>query len=244
MNNQLRVSGKSAGISLIKLTILLGLSFWLFWSLITAIARSSLNSSEMAHALVVPVAIVLLVYSRRGKFVECPMQPTAWGILFLLGGIGLYAVTTWPFNYGYARDLAVLPVLAGIILIAFGWRFLKLSLPMLLLVILAIPVGSRLYASLVIRPETMTISVTAKLLDLLPGIQTWIKGTDLFFSAGDSSGIVALGETNRGSRLLLTFAAIGVFIAFSRIRSTWRLVGIAAAAVPIVFLGNFLRFLC
>ncbi len=243
MNNRMQSPEKPANTTLIRLIILLGLALWLFWPQIAAMALASSTSSEKAHALVVPAAILALIYCRREVMAEKPMNSSGWGILFLLAGIGLYAVTTWPFDYGYVRDLAMLPVLAGVILVACGWRILKLSLPLLLLVALAIPVGSRLYASLVIRPETITISTTAKLLDLLPSVQAWVKGTDLFFSAKDSSGIVALGETNRGSRLLLTFAVIGAFVTFSRIRSHWRLIGVVVASVPIVFFGNFLRFL-
>jgi len=243
MNNKMKASEKSAGTAIIKLVILFGLSLWLCWPQFTAMALASSTSSEKAHALVVPMAILALIYCRREALAEKPMNSSGWGILFLLAGIGVYAVTTWPFDYGYVRNLAMLPVLTGIILVACGWRVLKLSIPVLLLVALAVPVGSRLYASLVIRPETITISTTAKLLDLLPGVQAWVKGTDLFFAAKDSSGIVALGETNRGSRLLLTFAVIGAFVAFSRIRSSWCLIGVTAAAVPIVFFGNFFRFL-
>jgi len=243
MNNQTQSFEKAGKTAIIKFVILLALSLWLFWSQITSIVSASLNSSEQTHALAVPVAILALFYCRRKAFSQSRVNSSGWGILLLIAGIILYAAATWPFNYGYVRDLALLPVLAGIILIACGGQVLKLSVPMLLLVILAIPVGSRLYASLVIRPETITISATAKLLDLLPGVRAWVKGTDLYFSTADSSGIVALAETNRGSRLLLTFAVIGVFITFSRIRSLWRIIAVAIAASPIVFFGNFLRFL-
>jgi hypothetical protein len=155
----------------------------------------------------------------------------------------LYAATTWPFDYGYARQLSTIPVLVGIVLIGWGWKILKLCMPMVLLVLLAIPIGSRMYASLIIRPETYTIAATAAVLDQLPGIDISKKGTDLLVS-GNRSAAIALGESNRGARLLLAYFAVGVFVVFSRIRPFVRLAVAAITAIPIVLFCNFLRFLC
>ena len=244
MLSQRQVIGSEITGALARLTILFGLCVWMFWPEAVRIALTIPKSSEIAHALVTPVAVLLLVYLRRVALVENLTKGSAWGIVGLAGGLTMYAGTTWPFNYGYARDIAIIPVLAGVVLVTCGWRVLKLSLPMLLLVLLSVPIPSRLYATLIIRPETYTIAATATTLDQLPGIDTSVKGTDLLFSSEQSSGVIALGESNRGARLLLAFAAVGVFVAFSRIRSPWRIVVAAAAAAPIVLFCNFFRLLC
>ena len=102
--------------------------------------------------------------------------------------------------------------------------------------------GPRLYATLIIRPETYTIAATAKALDLLPGVDTVVKGVDIFFSSVHKSGVVGLGESNRGARLLLAFAAIGIFVTFSQPRSFWRLMFVGITAGAVVLFCNFLRF--
>lgn len=230
--------------SVARLAILLVLCAWLFWPEISRIATGLHNSSETAHVLIIPLAILLLIYHRRDALRKRLTAGSAWGMLFVLAGIVLFGGALWPFNYGYVRDLAVLPVLAGVILIACGRGVLKLSVPMLLLVLLAIPISSRLWASLIIRPETYNIAATAGTLDLLPGIDTQIQGVDIFFSAADHNGCVALGQSNRGVRLPLACLALGVFVVFSRIRSPARIIIAAAAAVPIVLFCTFFRLLC
>lgn len=115
---------------------------------------------------------------------------------------------------------------------------------MLLLVMLAIPLGPRIYARLIILPETYTIQAVAAVLGALPGVDTVVRGVDVFFKSDFGSGVVALAESNRGVRLLPAFAALGVFVAFSRIRSIRRLVIVACAAVPIILFCNFFRFFC
>lgn len=227
-----------------KLVILLGLSVWAFWPELTMIVSTLPRSSELAHAAVAPVAILLLIYQRRRALIENLTKGSLFGVVVLIAGIGLYAVATWPFSYGYVRNIAMIPVFAAVILAACGWRVLKLSVPMLLLLLLSIPIGPRLYASLIIRPETYTIAATATALDWLPGINTWVEGVDVFFSSAQNVGAVALGESNRGARLLLALALVGVFVTFSQIRSLGRLVTVAIAAAPIVLFCNFLRFFC
>jgi len=202
------------------------------------------SHSEAAHVLIIPVAILLLAYHRRDALREHVGAGSVWGTVFVVIGIILFSFAYWPFNYGYVRNLMILPVLAGVILVACGGSVLKRSLPMLLLVLLAIPVSSRLWAALIIRPETYTIAVTAATLDKLPGVDIQIEGVDIFYSSANGSGCVALGESNRGARLLLAFLAVGVFVVFSRIRPMWRVITAAVLAMPIVLFCNFFRLLC
>jgi hypothetical protein len=242
-NQQTALEGKIEG-TVTRLAALLVLWVWVFWSEMPNLGMKIPNSSNDAHSLVIPAAILLLVFLRRSALAAGLTKGSAWGILFLTGGIAMYAAATWPFSYGYVRDIAVIPILAGIILVTCGWRILKFSLPMLLLVFLSIPIPNRLYAALIIRPETYTIAATAKVLDKLPAVNIIVKGIDLIFSSGYGTGVIALGESNRGARLLLAFATIGVFTAFSQIRSVWRLAIVAIAAMPIILFCNFFRLFC
>lgn len=243
MSHQEVVLNRNEG-AVIRLVILLGLFVWMFWPKVSGIMASIPKSSETVQVSVIPLAILLLIFHRRTALAENLTRGSVWGIGLLVFGLALYAANTWPFNYGYICDMAMIPVLAGIVLVTCGWRVLKLALPMLLLTMLAIPIGSSIYARLAIRPETYTIAATAAVLDRLPGVDIVIKGVDLFFCSKQNSGVIALGESFRGVRLLQCFAALGVFVLFSRIRSAWRVLLVAAVSVPIVLFCNFLRFFC
>jgi len=137
----------------------------------------------------------------------------------------------------------MLPVLAGVVLAVGGWRTLKRCLPMLLLVGLSIPVGQRIYARLIIAPETHTLSATRFVLDQLPGVEVELRGPDFHFTRGQQAGTIALGEPRRGATLAVAFLVIGVFVVFARIRPFWQVALMAMAAGPIVLLCNLLRLL-
>jgi len=227
-----------------QVLILTGICVSAFWELISRIARYAPHSGDRVHSLAVPVAIAALLYRRRGELSASLGSGSWWGVFLVLAGLVVYALSIWPFNYGYPRDLAIVPVLGGVFLAVGGWRFLKRCGPVLLLVFLAIPIGSRIYSRLIIKPENLTVAATAKALDALPGVNVEQVGIDLVYSRADTSGTVALGEPARGAKLLLAYAVIGVFVVFCHIRPLWQVIFAAIMAVPIVFLCNFLRLLC
>lgn len=244
MVNQREIAKSEIVAAVVRVAILLGLCMWVFWSDAIRLVPKVPKSSETLQILISPIAIILLLYLRRNVLARNLTNGSSWGILLIIGGLVMYAGARWPFSYGYARSIAMIPVLAGAVLVACGWRILKLTLPMVFLVLLSIPIGSRLYARLIIRPETYTIAATAITLDQLPGVDTTVKGIDLIFSSHKGSGVVGLGESNRGARLLFVFAAVGIFVSFSQVRSLWRVIVIVFTAVPIILFCNFLRLLC
>jgi len=241
-NRQLRTH-RDFIVPLVQMVILFFLAGGLFWPTISGISSQVMKISEIAHVMITPIAVLLLIYLRRAALFNAIHKGSFVGVFFVLFGLVLLAGSIWPFSYGYVRDLALIPVLTGIVWIACGRQVVKLSTPMLLLVMISIPVGSRLYASLIIRPETYTIAATAKILDCLPNVDTSVRGTDLFFSKNQENGVVALGQSNRGARLLWANLTIGIFVIFSCIRPWPRLLFALLATIPIVLFCNFFRFL-
>ena len=230
-------------IASLQVMILMILCGWLFYPEATRIMAQVISSSDAVHSLVAPLAILLLLYCRRDRLVKAMAKGSFGGLALLVPGILLYAACRWPFDFGYARCLAILPLLAGIILLIMGWKAFYATLPLLLVVLLAIPLGSRLWSTLIIRPETVTIATASAILDLLPGTQCVVQGTDLFLTHESDATAVALGESNRGAQLLLAYLLIGVFVAYSQQRSAGRIAFLAFAAIPVVFACNLLRFL-
>ena len=82
-----------------------------------------------------------------------------------------------------------------------------------------------------------------QILDILPGVKCSVKGLDIVLSTAQKTSVVALGQSNRGARLLFAYAVVGVFVTFSRKRSFGRLFIVASTAIPVLLLVNLFRFL-
>ena len=203
--------------------------------------ESTIGNSEFAHALAAPVIILVLFLFRRPALGAARSRGSALGFVIVLLSLLLYAVSTWPFNYEYPRRAAMVAAIAGVLMAVFGWGVLRLSLPMLLVLLLAIPVGMRIYARLIITPETVTLSAVRATLDLLPGVFVDLVGPDFSYFGRRGTGTIALGESMRGASLLLSYLTIGVLAIFTRIRPLWQLAFLGAATIPIVLFCNYFR---
>lgn len=229
--------------AIVKALVLLGLFVWAFYPQLRTIVESAWVAGPWTHTLALPVVLGVLLYRRRRLLANNLARGSMWGAVVLIGGVVCFALTTWPFSYGFFRLLSLLPVLAGGILAIAGWRVLKHCMPLLFIVMIGLPIGPRKYAALIIRPETITMKVTRVALDGLPGVAVSLHGPDLHFVHGDEAGTIALGESNRGVALLGAYALIGVFVVFARVRPLWQIIISAIAAVPIIFICNFGRIM-
>ncbi len=233
-------SAPGPGVIVAQLAILLGLFVAVFFQQLFSMA-AGIDDSESAHALAVPIIIAVLCYFRWDALRHARARGSVWGAVIVLAALLLYAAASWPFNFLYPRRVAVVVVMAGVVLAVFGWGVLKLSLPMVLALLLAVPVGMRIYAFLIIRPETITLSVVQITLDLLPGVFVNLEGTDLTYFGSRGSGTIALGEPMRGAQLFLSSLLIGVLVIFARIRPWWQLILLGGATIPIVLFCNYFR---
>lgn len=232
-SRNLRVAG-------VQIALLVALCLVAFRSELYAL-KQAVQDPDAAHALAAPLIILVLLITRRRALAEQLSAGSVWGVVLLLLSLAACFAAAWPFNYAYPRLAAIVPALAGAILAVGGWRALKLCGPMLLILLIALPIGVRYYAFLIIRPETFTLAAARGTLDLLPGVFVDLEGLDLSYFGSRGDGTIALGEHHRGAGLLLTYLTLGVFVTFARIRPWWQVVALGALAPLIVGLCNYVR---
>lgn len=227
--------------ALLRGLVLLALAVGVFRRDLLYFATTATTVVDWTHALVFPLAAVVLFIRRRHLIAAELSGGSVWGLLLILFGLAMYTATTWPITVGYARDLQIVTVLGGIVLAVGGWRVLKRCIPMLLLLMLSVPIGQSMYATLSIKPETLTLSAARVVLDLLPSVSVQLVGPDLIYTRGGEIGGIAMGVPHRGASLLLAYVGIGVFVAFMRVRPFGHVLLLALAAGPIALLCNLLR---
>ena len=225
----------------LQLVILLLASLILFWPVWHFVIKNASTLPDAAHALAIPIMILILIWLRRHDLAQRITKGSVWGLVVILFGVLLYGISNWPFRYGYPEKVSCIIVITGIILATCGWRFLFRCLPFLFLLIIAIPTGSRTFARLIIAPETYTIEAVRLALELLPGITISLDGQDIFYYGKDGGGSIALGEPHRGARLFLAFLTICVFMTFIRVRPLWQIITLAILSIPVVLICNFAR---
>ena len=238
-------TARASGLTAVALAALGGAACWMFWPEVRWIAGAMVASSEGVHGLVALGAMGLLAAARRRQLAAVSLRGSPWGFVLIVAGLAVFAAGGFfPYKYGYARDVAIVPVLAGAVLATCGWGVLKWAGPMLLLALLAIPIPTRLYLSLTGPVQWAMLRAVSAVLGAVTGLETSIQGTDLVVTGQSVSGVLGVGGARWPGRLLLMFAVVGVFVAFSRKRSVGRIVWMALAAGPILLICDLLRLLC
>ena len=230
-----------ARLALIQVLMLTMAALAAFLPEVRSMASLTVTDLESAHALAAPLLILLVFLHRRRLLAESVDRGHWAGLTLVVVGLIILAAASWPFNYGYPRWLALVPVIAGTIVVAAGWRGLRASLPLLLLLLIAIPVGSRFYAFLIIRTETLTMATAAMVLDALPGVMIALDGQDFSYTRGATSGTFALGEPHRGATIFMAYLIVGVYLTFMRVRPLWQIIALAIVSGPILLLCNLTR---
>ena len=234
---------RAAWTALIQVLVLTGLWIALIRGEYEFLGARMFGDSEAAHALAAPVLIGLLLYRRWDLLVANLRPGSVWGLGLIGFALFMFAIFTWPFFLGFPRQAAIVPAVAGFILTVAGWRVLKLCVPVLVILLLAVPIGWRQYAFLIIWPETQTFKFAEMAFNLLPGVFASFDGPDISYTTSQSSGSIALGDPHRGASLFLAMAMIGAFVTYARIRPLWQFVAIAVCAGPILVICNFLRLI-
>ncbi len=227
----------------ISFLVLVGLMSWAFWPELQKIVSRGLSDSEWVHILLLPFAIVFIFYLNRDHLLPKITMGSKWGLLPIFMGVILYALCEWPFSYGIVQDYMILPVLIGLSWLIFGKQFTIKIMPLFLLVFISIPIGSRIWATLIIYPETLTLSLTSYMMDLLPGVETTLSGTDITLRLSQGEKIIAIGESNRGAKLFMASGFIALFVLYSSRCSLARKVIVFILLIPVVLISNFIRFL-
>ena len=201
-------------------------------SLYDVVSRSN---SYYSHALLVPFVSAFFVWRDRAHIAEMPKAPTNWGfaglilacLLVLLGDL---------LGFRIFGQLAVLPLLIGLILIFLGPRqLLRMWFPLVFLLFM-IPLPESLTTSVTFRVKMLATEGAVQLSQALylPMIR---DGSYIHF--GDDRLLV--GDVCGGLRSLIALLALGTIMSYISRTRTWARILILVISGPIAVAANVLR---
>ena len=205
------------------------------------------ENEDMGHGFLVIPAVLLLIYSERGRLLAMPLRPGWGGLCVVMAGLFLF----WAGNQAdvtFIGLVSVMIVLSGTIWWLLGWDFLKaLSFPIGFL-IFAIPFpGLDMMVALPLRFIMSRLSVVV--LNLI-GIPTLLSGTGIL-SAPDASLNLATGQRFAidvatpcsGIHSLFALMMVGALFAYFTMPNPWKKWALFLSTIPLAVLGNFARIL-
>jgi EpsI family protein len=188
---------------------------------------------DMGHGFLVPLAAGCIVWQQRKRLAVA--RPSAWGLVFVLAGAALEL--TGAVGAGlFVGSLGFVCALAGVVLAAGGFAWLRvLAFPLFLLVFM-LPKLAFVYNQITL-PLQLLASQLAAALARVVGTSVLREGNVLQV-AGHS---IAVEEACNGIRYLLSLAFVALLWGHMAGLRGWRRALMGICALPLAILVNALR---
>src|SRR5262245_15409518 len=112
-------TGSFLALSALALLVLL----WANWSSLAESAQRWATDPSYSHGYLVPGFALVLLWLRRKQLTQSEPEPAVWGAAILAGGIALRLFGAY-YHYVYLDAIALLPCVAGVLVMLGGWTAL------------------------------------------------------------------------------------------------------------------------
>lgn len=193
------------------------------------------------HAICIPIIGLYYLYLNREELLKIPVR-TAWsGLVFLLGGILLYAGAIWPLQNDFLKDFGMVVALFGVVLTLCGWRMMRILWFPIVFLVCALPWPGLVYSKVAGPLQELAATVAVKSLQFT-GVQAGRAGTKIIMEGFEGQiRTLNVAEACAGMRSLMTFISVGAAIAFLSSRPLWQKIFITLSAIPIAIFCNVMR---
>jgi exosortase len=198
---------------------------WANWTTLGDCAQRWASDPSYSHGWLVPVFAGVLLWMRRKKLAAAEPRPSLWGLALLGGGVGLRLVGAY-YAYNFLDAIAVVPCVAGLLLLLGGWPAFKWSWPAVAFLAFMIPLPYRLSVALSEPLQGFATVCSTFCLQTL-GLPAIANGNVILLGEHE----IGIVEACSGLRMLVIFFALATGLCLVIRRPAWEKAVIVGTAV-------------
>jgi len=216
--------------------LLVGVLAFLYAPVIRLLVYQWYHDADYSHGFLVPVLSAFLIWQRRDKLRLIPRRPAPWGMLIVLGSLGLLFLGSLGAELSLTR-ISLLGTMCGLIVYFTGFQILRaMAFPMAFL-LFAIPIPQVVYNEIVFPLQFIASKFATRVLEMLNLFPIMREGNVLVLP----HMTLEVVEACSGIRSLMSLLALAAGYGYLVERSVlvrWILV---VAMVPLAILSNGTR---
>jgi len=216
------------------LGVLIGL---LYHGILANLASQWWNDPDFSHGFFIPIFSGLVIWRMRRQLLSLNPAPCWSGLLIVLGALITLVVGVLGAELFLSRSSLIL-LLAGLVILFFGWRVFSVTLFPWAFLFLMIPIPAILYNQLTFPLQLLASKFSTGLLSLA-GVPVLREGNVIRLPAMSLEVAVACS----GIRSLIALASLGVVFAYFLESRLWKRIALVLATVPIAVAANGLRIM-
>ncbi|MBL7214773.1 MAG: exosortase/archaeosortase family protein [Phycisphaerae bacterium] len=235
----------------IKIAILSILIWWIFREEINSIVHQWLSNPSWSHGFLIPLFSLYFLNQSKNEIIEQKdtFRPS-WlvGLPMLLFFLALYPVNIAMLKFMYGKPLIMIATIGASVLFIGGWKLLKYTWLPVAYLFFAVPLPARLHFQLTNPMRAWAAQIATIILNWVPNVQATISGVTikldgiaLITHESLEGTTLDVAEACSGMRLLMTFVALGVAMAYLHWRPIWQRLILLCSTIPIAIFCNFIR---
>lgn len=220
-----------------QLGVLAALSVWIYWSILVHLLGEWWNDPNFSHGFFVPLFSAFVLWQERKSLAQIAPRPAWSGLAILLCGLTFLMVGQMGAELFLSRT-SLLLVLAGIIILFFGWNLFRAVLFPWAFLLLMIPVPVILLNKITFPLQLLASKVAAAVLPLL-GVPVLREGNVINLP----SMALEVAEACSGIRSLMTLIALAIIYGYLIEKRPWIRWVLVFASLPIAVAANSVRII-
>ncbi|HIJ54309.1 MAG TPA: exosortase, partial [Planctomycetes bacterium] len=193
------------------------------------------RSDEYSSGLLVPFLAVYILWSRRYELAQCRIRPSVWGLFAFVAAQAVRLFGLF-FMYSSAENLSIALSIAALVLLLFGWQFLRKVSTVLLFLCLMLPWPTRIQAAVALPLQSWATSSAVFCLEVM-GYEVIREGNIIHIG----QATVAVAEACNGLRMVTAFFVISGLVVLLVKRAWWEKLIVLASSLPVALLCNTAR---
>lgn len=228
----------------IRIAVIGMLLYLLFHNEVSGIVTRWFNDASWSHGILIPLFSLYFLNLSKQKILNLRTRPNYIGLVLLLLVVLFYLFNiVSPSGYGYFRQISVVGAIFSVVLFLGGFGLLKYTWLPAAYLVFAIPLPDYIIKPITIPMRIWAATAATSILNLIPHLEATVNGVviSIVYKGQALEPGLDVAEACSGIRLLTTFLALGVAMAYLHYRPIWQRLILLASTAPIAILCNITR---
>jgi exosortase len=201
------------------------------------------HDGNWSHGWLVPLFSLYFLAVRRYELFKIRARTDYLGAVIVAGSLTMYFLSAWRFRMHYPQALSLLGVIFGLALLFKGREAMRILWFPIAFLFFAVPLPQQHFVKLTLPLRILASEAAAVLMPIFkPGLYTDTQAVVIdYIAPGSKPGTLNVEEACSGLRLMMSFMALGVAIAYLRERPRWHRVVMVVSCIPIAVICNTVR---
>ena len=215
--------------------VVLGLLVWVYAPHVAGMVANWWRDPNYSHGFLVPLISAYLIWRQRKELAETVKKPNYLGLAVVAAGLLVLVLGQLAHEF-YLRRISLIPVMWGLVLLAWGWRVARRLIFAFAYLILMVPLPYLLYDAVAFPLRLVAAKIAAWGIRLF-GIPVFLEGNVIHLP----NLVMNVVDACSGIRSLISLLAVGVILAYLILPNRWVKVLVVILVPPVAVLTNALR---